>query len=67
MAEGFQCYTIQEFCKAHRVSRALLYRLIADNLGPRLMKAGRRSLISREAAEDWRRQMERTSGEREAA
>jgi len=67
MREGIQCYTVQEFCEAHRVSRALLYRLIADNLGPRLMKAGRRTLISREAAEDWRRQMERTTVVQEAA
>ncbi len=51
-------YTINEFCDEYRVSRTLLYGLIKEGRGPRLMKLGRRTLISVEAANDWRRQVE---------
>ncbi len=51
-------YTIAEFCAEHRVSRTHLYELCKAGRGPRLMKLGRRVLISIEAAADWRRQIE---------
>jgi hypothetical protein len=51
-------YTIQNFCRAHDISRPLFYRLLADGRGPRTMRVGRRVLISAEAAADWRRAME---------
>ena len=51
-------FSVPEFCEARRISRALFYLMLRDNRGPRLMKAGRRTLISREAAESWRREME---------
>ena len=51
-------YTVNEFCDEHRVSRTLFYWLIKEGKGPRLMKLGRRTLISAEAANDWRRQVE---------
>jgi hypothetical protein len=51
-------FTVAEFCEAHRISRALLYLLIREGRGPRLMKAGRRTLIAVDAAADWRRQLE---------
>lgn len=51
-------YTIAEFCAEHRVSRTHLYMMVKTGKGPRLMKLGRRVLISVEAAADWRRTME---------
>jgi hypothetical protein len=52
-------FTVSEFCEAHgRMSRTLFYKLVNEGKGPRLMKIGRRTLISQEAAADWRRQME---------
>ena len=51
-------FTVPEFCEAHRISRALFYILARDGRGPRVMKAGRRTLISAEAAGEWRRKME---------
>ena len=51
-------YSVSDFCGAHGISRALLYKLLRDGRGPRIMKVGRRTLISREAAEEWRRRME---------
>jgi hypothetical protein len=50
--------TVGEFCEAHRISRALFYLLQRQHRGPRVMKCGRRTLISQEAAQDWRRAME---------
>ncbi len=52
-------YTIPEFCDAHRISRTHFYELAKLGKVPRLMKLGRRTLISAEAAADWRRDMER--------
>lgn len=51
-------FTVPEFCSAHRISRALLYIMLRDGRGPRIIKAGRRTLISCEAADEWRRRME---------
>lgn len=54
-----QAYTIAQFCADHNISRTHFYQLIKDGRGPRMMKLGRRTLISVEAAVDWRRQIER--------
>ena len=48
-------FDIPAFCKAHNISRALLYKLLREGRGPALMKCGRRTLISTEAAAEWRR------------
>ncbi len=53
-----ESYSVADFCRAHGISRALFYKLLREGHGPRVMKVGRRTLISREAAEDWRRRME---------
>ncbi len=53
-----QTYTVAQFCADHNISRTHFYQLTKDGKGPRLMKLGRRVLISAEAAADWRRQME---------
>ena len=56
-----QCvaYDVPTFCKIHSISRAHFYNLVRDDRGPRLMKVGRRTLISIEAAKEWRQAMER--------
>ena len=50
--------TIPQFCADHNISRTHLYALIKDGKGPRLMKLGRRTLVTAEAAADWRARME---------
>lgn len=47
-------YSIEAFCKAHGISRSFFYLLLNRGEGPRLTKVGRRTLISREAAHQWR-------------
>lgn len=53
-----QAYTIQQFADAHHVSRTHVYALLKTGRGPRVMRVGRRTLVSVEAAADWRRQVE---------
>jgi hypothetical protein len=54
------CYSIREFCDAHRISIDHYFKLQREGLGPRIMKAGARTLISLEAAAEWRRARELT-------
>ena len=51
-------YTVPEFCLQHRISRSLFYKLVKEGHGPRLMRAGKRTLITSEAADAWRRSSE---------
>jgi predicted DNA-binding transcriptional regulator AlpA len=51
-------FDVSSFCESHKISRSFLYKLIAEGRGPRLMKLGRRTLISVEAAAEWRARME---------
>lgn len=52
--------TVAQFCADHNISKSFFYELVRKGHGPRLLKLGRRTLISAEAAADWRRQIERT-------
>jgi hypothetical protein len=54
-------YSVSEFCREHGISRALFYTLLRKGQAPHVIKAGRRTLISHEAAEDWRLSGERRS------
>ena len=52
-----QAYDIKSFCKAYSISRSYVYLEIkAGRL--KIFKAGTRTLISRDAAENWRRARE---------
>jgi hypothetical protein len=59
-------YSIPEFCRAHRISRALFYILLKKQQAPAVMRVRGRTLVSSEAAEAWRRRMERTPAEARA-
>ena len=50
--------SVDEFCNSHRISRGHFYGLLKNGRGPAIMKIGKRTLISEEAAAAWRRQME---------
>lgn len=54
-------YDVASFCRAHRISRAHFYNLLKDRRGPRVMKIGRRTLITEEAAQQWREGMSATA------
>ncbi len=51
-------YSVKDFCAAHDITKVTFYDLLKKGIGPRIMKVGARTLISIEAAAEWRRQME---------
>ncbi len=53
--------SIQQFCQAHSISEDFFYKLKRQGEAPRLMKVGTRTLISLEAAAEWRLQHEQQS------
>jgi hypothetical protein len=52
------CFTVDEFCRHHRICRGTFYNLIKHGRGPRIMKVGARTIVTDEAAADWRARME---------
>lgn len=54
-------YSVPEFAEAHGLSRAHFYNLLRDGKAPKVMYVGRRTLVSREAAAEWRKRMESES------
>ena len=55
---------VNGFCREHGISRAHFYNLLRRGEGPAIMKVGRRTLISVEAAAEWRWRMEALAGAR---
>jgi hypothetical protein len=55
------CHTVAEFCSRNRISLAFYYKLRAQGLGPREIRLGTKVLITKEAAEAWRRAQEAAS------
>lgn len=56
--------TVPQFCDDHNISCTHFYELLKSGKGPRLMKIGRRTLVTAEAAAEWRKRMEAaTSGD----
>jgi len=52
-----ECFTIEEFCKAHRISVSTYYDTLRPNgRAPDEIHIGNRRLISKEAAARWREQ-----------
>jgi predicted DNA-binding transcriptional regulator AlpA len=62
-----EAFTIPEFCITHRISRSTFYNLVKSDAAPRLMRVRDRVLISKEAAEEWRRACESAPTAGEAA
>jgi len=50
--------SIAEFCRAHRISQSMYFKMKNLGLGPREMAVGSRRLISQEAAAEWRKARE---------
>lgn len=52
---------IEEFCRAHSISKSFYYLLKQEGRQPCEMRVGNRVLISNEAAAEWRRKCEGVS------
>lgn len=53
-----QAFSVAQFCEAHGFTKVLFYKLLKEGRGPRIMKVGSRTLVSTEAAAEWRKSME---------
>ena len=53
-----KAYSVPQFCSAYSISRSKFYELHKCGDGPKIMKVGSRTLISTEAADNWRKRME---------
>lgn len=51
-------FTLLEIARRAELSRATLYRLIADGNGPRLTKFGRAVRVTIEAETEWRQSLD---------
>jgi len=58
-----KAYTVDQFTAAHGISRAMLYKLWNQGIGPRYMQVGCRRIISEESAADWRKSREQAATE----
>ena len=59
--EQTDALSIVEFCRRHGISTALYFKISREGNGPRVMRVGRRTLVTPEAAAEWRRAREAAS------
>jgi predicted DNA-binding transcriptional regulator AlpA len=58
-----EAYSVIEFAQAYGLSRATIYNLWKDGIGPRPMRVGRRTLITKQSATECVRRMETATPE----
>jgi hypothetical protein len=58
--------SIRIFCALHGISEDMFFKMKREGWGPATMKVGSRTLISHEAAADWRREREAAAALRRA-
>lgn len=58
--------SIHEFCQRNKISRTHLHNMCKAGRGPKMMKAGRRVLISASAEREWRQLLETEAAPTEA-
>jgi predicted DNA-binding transcriptional regulator AlpA len=56
-----RAFSLNQFCEAHGISRAMFYKLLKAGQAPRCLKVGTKVLITTEAAAAWLREREATS------
>jgi hypothetical protein len=56
--------SIREFCTAHRISEDMFFKMRRQGWGPAVMRVGTRTLISIEAASEWRKAREQEAEHR---
>ena len=52
-------YSIADICDKCLISKSFLYKLIKQGKGPRIIKLGRRTMISAAALNDWMESLEK--------
>jgi hypothetical protein len=57
--------SVKDFCQSNGISKSMFYKIQREGKGPCIMKIGRRTLISNEAAAEWRKSLENTNSKRQ--
>lgn len=63
IAGSKETFSVDDFCRTFGISRSLFYKLRQEGRGPAVLKVGRRTLISRGAAERWIEAMQKPAEE----
>ena len=61
LVENRAAFSIPQWCDRNGVGASFYFKLQKIGAGPRVMRIGRRTLISREADEEWCRELEAAS------
>ena len=61
MTNPTSALSVPEFCDAYGISKSFFYKLMRQGQAPATMQIGKRRLISSDAAEQWRKDMEEAS------
>jgi len=64
MAEDRTSYTVEEFCRAERMSRSMVYKLWKEGKGPKFYWVGTVRRISHQARIEWQQAREQIGGAR---
>jgi predicted DNA-binding transcriptional regulator AlpA len=59
--ENPDAYSVKQFCARNGISPSLFYKLKGQGLMPKVFRIGARTLVSKEAAEAWRRAREQAT------
>jgi hypothetical protein len=59
--------SIREFAEAHNLSIDTYFKMQRDGFGPKVMRVGGRTLVSLEAAAEWRAEREKATDQRKPA
>ena len=62
-----QSYTVDEFCRAERMSRSMVYKLWSQGHGPRFYSVGTVRRITEEMRREWQRKFEAEASKSEDA
>ena len=63
MSDEFDADSIPEWCRKNRISQSFFFKMKKMGIAPRTMKVGARTLISKEASTEWRREREAASAQ----
>jgi AraC-like DNA-binding protein len=65
--ERNESYTVAEWCALRRLSKAMLYKLFSEGLGPATYRVGKRRYVSAKSDAAWLAAREAEAREAEAA
>jgi predicted DNA-binding transcriptional regulator AlpA len=59
-------YSVREWCRRRGICAATFYNRLPHGEMPAIVKIGRRTIITAEADQEWRRRMEKATGQQPA-